>query len=218
MRARNSLVLVLATVALGILPLQAQAQTQASSASTPSSGPATEVHLFAPFTVQGLNSDLKVTGRVSGDCSAPSLVDVNRADAWACTVAFKTFDPCFANADMTQLACPDLPNVANPTISEDSLLSVTLVTSTEPLDPTQANTPAPDPTPFLIELTDGEFCVPEPADVVYASLPVFGWCGSGYWFGPGDLSQALWTLPILQGGSSPSLSTLINIGILRLWY
>jgi hypothetical protein len=103
-------------------------------------------------------------------------------------------------------------------LSEKNLMDVLLVHPSEPLDETLANTPGPDATPFLIELTDGEFCVPEPANVVYASLPIFGWCSAGYWFGPGDLSQPIWTLPILQGSSSPTISTLTDIGILRLWY
>jgi hypothetical protein len=212
MCACRSLILVLA--ALILLTLPAQAQTP----SAPATSGKTEVNLFSPYSGRTANSDLNVTGRVTGSCAQASQVDVNRPDAWACTVAYKVYDPCFANQDGSELACPDLPSVLNPAISAGSVMSVVLVTPTDPLDQTQANTPGPDATPFLIELTDGQFCVPEPADVRYASLPIFGWCTTGYWFGPGDLSQPVWALPILQGQGTPSLSSVSNIGILRLWY
>jgi hypothetical protein len=212
MRAFRIPVLALASLLMVFLPARARAQTPAPT------GPKTEVHVYEPYNGDVLNSDLNVTGSVTGSCDAPSQVDVNRADAWACTVAYKVYDPCFANADASELACPDLPAIGSGTMSEAKLLSVVRVKPSEPLDPTLANTPGPDATPFLIELTDGQFCVPEPANVTYASLPVFGWCTAGYWFGPGDLSQALWTLPILQGGATPTISSIVNIGIQRLWY
>jgi hypothetical protein len=214
MRATGHSLLLFASlvVGLGMLPAGARAQAAAPG------GPKTEVHIYEPYNGDTLNSDLTVTGSVTGTCGAASQVDVNRADAWACTVAFKVYDPCFANMDGTELACPDLPSVTSGKMAASAMMDVVLVRPSEPLDPSLANTTGPDATPFLLELADGEFCVPEPANVVYASLPVFGWCTSGYWFGPGDLSAPLWTLPILQGGSTPSVASINNVGVLRLWY
>ncbi len=212
MRASRILTVAFASLVLLLVPVGALAQTPAAG------GPATTLHIFEPYNGDTLNSDLKVTGSVTGDCDAASQIDVNRSDAWACTVAYKVYDPCFANTDSTELACPDLPSVQSGTMTEADLMDVVVVKPAQPLDPTLANTTGPDATPFLMELTDGEFCVPEPANVVFASLPVYGWCTSGYWFGSGDLSQALWKLPILQAGSTPSISTIANIGVLGLWY
>ena len=214
MRASSALTFVFASLALLMVPAGALAQAPAVT----NTGPKTVLHIFEPYNGDALNSDLKVTGSVTGSCDEASQIDVNRSDAWACTVAYKVYDPCFANADGTALACPDLPAIGSGMISEGDLMDVVVVKPAEPLDPTLANTTGPDATPFLMELTDGEFCVPEPANIVFASLPVYGWCTSGYWFGSGDLSQPLWTLPILQAGSTPSISTISNVGVLGLWY
>ncbi len=212
MRASRPLLLALASFLFALLPAATSAQTPATSQRK------TELHIYEPYNGNKLNSDLHVTGSVVGSCDSASQTDVNRPDAWACTVAYKVYDPCFANGDASELACPDLPSVGSGTMTDAQLLDVILVTPSAPIDPTLANTPGPDATPFLLELTDGQFCVPEPANVFYASLPVYGWCSDGYWFGPGDLSQITWTLPILQSGSTPTISTLTDIGILRLWY
>jgi len=199
-----------------LAPCLARAQAQDSSKDT---GTPTEVLLFEPYTATGLNSDVKISRSVLGECNTPSQVDVNRPDAWACTDANNTqYDPCFANQDSSQLACVDLPKVSDTGITGASMLSVVILNPASPLDQTQANTPGPEATPFMIELVDGQFCVPEPADVRFASLPVYGYCTAGYWFGAGDLSKPLWTLPILQSGASASVTTLVNIGVRRVWY
>jgi len=207
-----SFVLLICSVAPGL----ARAQAPDSSKDT---GTPTQVLLFSPYTATGLNSDVKISHSILGECDAPSQVDVNRPDAWACTDADNTqHDPCFANQDSSQLACVDLPNVTDAGITATSMLSVVILNPASPLDTTQANTPGPEATPFLMELVDGQFCVPEPADVRFASLPVYGYCTAGYWFGAGDLSKPLWTLPILQSGASPSVTSLVNIGVRRVWY
>jgi hypothetical protein len=203
-----------------LAPALAHAQTPSSQPdqSAPASSQATKVLLFEPYTAGGLNSDIKISRTILGECDEPSQVDVNRPDAWACTAGSEQFDPCFQNFNGSQLACMDLPKPPDATVSPASLMSVVILNPSTPLDQTQANTPGPEATPFLMELVDGEFCVPEPADVRFASLPVYGYCTNGYWFGAGDLSKPLWTLPILVSGATPSVTNLINIGVLSVWY
>jgi hypothetical protein len=211
MLKRSAVLLLLGLFLAGVQapPLQAQAQT---------SGQKTEVLLYTPYTAQGLNKDLHSTRTSIGTCTQASQVDVNRPDAWACNVQNRSLDPCFANFDGSELACPDLPPISSPGLTSTSMMNVVLVHPIPDLDMDQANTPGPDPTPFLIQLVDGQFCVPEPADVRYAGLPIFGYCTGGYWFGPGDLSKDLWLMPVLQTTSTPSIASLVNIGIARVWY
>ena len=209
-----SLLLALATLTLALAPAHLSGQTQPSG--TP--GPKTSVLLYTPYTAQGLNKDLHSTRTSIGTCNQASQVDVNRPDAWACMVQGHAYDPCFSNFDGSELACPDLPLISNPSLSPDSVLGVVLVHPIPDLDPSSANTPGPDATPFLMELTDGQLCVPEPADIRFAGLPVFGYCTAGYWFGAGDLSKDLWTIPVLQRTGSESIFAIANIGVLRVWY
>jgi hypothetical protein len=199
-----------------LAPSLAHAQ---SPDSTKAPEPSTEILLFEPYTAAGLNADVKISRSVLGDCSLPSQVDVNRPDAWACTDASnKQYDPCFSNLDSSQLACLDLPSVTSTDVTPGAMLSVVILNPASALDPTLANTPGPQATPFLIQLVDGQFCVPEPQDVRFASLPVYGYCSAGYWFGAGDLSKPLWTLPILVSGATASVTSLVNIGVSRVWY
>jgi hypothetical protein len=194
-------------------------QAQSSGSESGQRGPKTNVFLFEPYDNGRLNSDISVSQTVTGSCDQASQVDVNRPDAWACTSrAGKMYDPCFANPDLTELACPDLPAVGSGSLSAASMLSVIIFKPGIPLDPDLANTPGQDPTPFLLEIANGEFCVPEPADIRYASLLIFGYCNSGYWFGPGDLSKDLWLLPVLVGGPTASISQVTQQPILRVWY
>jgi hypothetical protein len=205
------------TLALSLFPIGMRAQSSGSSSG--SQGPKTGVYLFEPYENGRLNSDISVSQTVTGSCDQASQVDVNRPDAWACTTrAGKTYDPCFANADLTELACPDLPTVGSGSLSAASMFNVALFKPGIPLDPDLANTPGQDATPFLIELGNGDFCVPEPADIRFASLLIFGYCNSGYWFGPGDLSKDLWLLPVLVAGPSQSVSQVTQQPILRVWY
>jgi len=216
MFSRGRLLVSIAVLVCSFAPAMARAQAQNAPKDAE---PPTEILLFEPYTAAGLNSDLKITRSVLGECDTPSQVDVNRPDAWSCTDAYnKLYDPCFANQDASQLACMSLPAVTSAEISAASMMSIVIINPASPLDATLANTPGPEATPFLMELTDGQFCVPEPADVRFASLPVYGYCTGGYWFGAGDLSKPQWTLPILQSGSTQSVTTLVNIGVRRIWY
>lgn len=215
MRGRGLLFLSLVVFLGGLAPAFAHAQSRPTPSS---SGPPTEVLILEPYTSGQLNRDLQISRTMQGLCDHPSQIDANRPDAWACSAGGKTYDPCFANQDNSQLACVDLPAVTSSSLSASSMLGMVVINPTEPLDPLQANTPGPDATPFLIELVDGQFCIPEPKDVRFASVEIYGYCTAGYWFGPGDLSQSLWTLPILQRTASDSLSSITHVGVRRVWY
>jgi hypothetical protein len=217
MRGPIRLILAAGVVALGLIPLSAGAQSTGSTPASP--GPKTAVYVFEPYEAGKLNSDINVSQTVMGSCDMASQVDVNRPDAWSCTArGGKTYDPCFVNTAMTELACPDLPAVSSGSLSAASMLTVVIFKPGIPLDPDLANTPGPDATPFLIQLANGDYCVPEPADIRFASLLIFGYCASGYWFGPGDLSKDLWMLPVLLAGSTPSISQLTQQPIMRVWW
>jgi hypothetical protein len=210
---------VLAACALLLVLYPAGSRAQSNPAANGSQGPKTGVYLFEPYNNGHLNADLTVSQTVTGICDQASQVDVNRPDAWACTTrAGKTYDPCFANTDSTELACPDLPKVGSESLSASSMLNVVIFKPGIPLDTDLANTPGVDATPFLIELGNGDYCIPEPADVRFASLLVFGYCSSGYWFGPGDLSKDLWLLPVLVAGPTESVTQVTQQPILRVWY
>ena len=224
MHRRGRLIMVLvfllpvflwAVLMMGLAPSHVGAQTPTVP---PTDAPRTEILVFEPYAESGLNQDITVSRTLPALCDQASQLDVNRPDAWACTAAGKVFDPCFANPSGSELACLDLPAVSSSALSATSMMEVVLVNPTAPLDPDKANTLGREATPFLLELVDGQFCVPEPLDVRFASLELYGYCSAGYWFGPGDLSQPLWALPILQGGASPSISRSSKIGVLRLWY
>jgi hypothetical protein len=214
--ARGRLAVSAVMLACSLVPCLAHAQSQGAPKDAE---PPTQVLLFEPYTAAGLNRDIKIARSVLGECDLPSQVDVNRPDAWACTDASnKQYDPCFANLDGSQLACLELPQVTGTDIAAAAMLSVVILNPASALDQSQANTPGPEATPFLVELVDGQFCVPEPLDVRFASLPVYGYCSAGYWFGAGDLSKPQWTLPILQSGETDSVTSVVNIGVKRVWY
>jgi len=217
MRRCTSLFVALGALALGLVPATAGAQAPATAPTNPS--PKTGVYLFEPYLGTRLNPDITVSQTTTGICDMASQVDVNRPDAWSCTTrGGKSYDPCFANDTLAELACPDLPSVSSGSLSAAAMLTVVIFKPGIPLDSDLANTPGPNATPFLMELVNGDFCVPEPADIRFASLLIFGYCSSGYWFGPGDLSKDLWMLPVLQAGATTSVTQVTQQGVLRVWY
>ena len=196
-------------------PIRAQAQTAPSSSD---SATPTETLVFEPYTSAGLNSDLTTSKTVLGSCAQASGIDVSRPDAWSCSVGDKVYDPCFANPAGSQLACLDLPPVSSASLSAASMMSVVIVNPAIPLDSTVANPLGLQATPFLLELTDGQFCVPEPADKRFAGTEIFGYCSFGYWMRPADISKPLWTVPVLERTATASVTQIVMIGIRRLWY
>ena len=85
----------------------------------------------------------------SGDCQ-PSLAAGYRADAFRCTAADATYDPCFQTARHGQLLCDVDPRKAS---------SGALVAAATPTRAAAATTDAGNRA-WLFELTDGTICRP----------------------------------------------------------
>lgn len=207
---------------LGLLLLIASAGTARLRAQTAPAAPDNSLQtltlVFEPYVADGLNSDLTVSRTILGSCEQASGIDVSRPDAWMCSAGDKVYDPCFANSAGSQLACIDLPPVTSATLSAASMMSIVIVNPALPLDATVANPLGLQATPFLLELVDGQFCVPEPLDKRFAGTEIFGYCTFGYWMGPADVSKPLWTVPVLERTSTASITQISTVGIRRLWY
>jgi hypothetical protein len=211
------IVLFVVLLSAALLPMSARAQTSNPEGEPSTPGPATQTTFYEPYTPTGaLNSDIHVLRTVSGSCDGGSNIDFNRADAWVCTVGSTTYDPCFQNNDQSAVACPDFG--ASTTLSSSSLLNVVVIDVVGSLPEDEANIPFPEPSPFYIQLTDGQYCSPETDGATFGGMPIFGICPNGLWFGLFDQSKPLWTVPILTQGGTASMSEQSNVGVVRVWY
>lgn len=70
----------------------------------------TDVRLYRPFESAPLQTMLKLSSAVTGNCAHPSQID-SREDAWRCEVNQQTYDPCFVKkyVEKQQLICPQAP-------------------------------------------------------------------------------------------------------------
>lgn len=109
------------------------AATVSAQEATPST-PRTDVRFFLPYFRGELVSELTVAGNASGVCSLPSLADIGRPDAWACTdsTSREFYDPCFENPEAAPNEHGELACLESPFSTE-----VVLFTLTEPLTRTK---------------------------------------------------------------------------------
>ena len=181
----------------------------------------TDQRYFLPFTRDGLNPGLSVTGNERGVCGFTSAAALARPDAWDCIGdTNQIHDPCFENPfaerdDPGELAC-----ITSPFTSE-----VVLFTLNEPLvrdkeaaaigsnGPNRAmDLTDPWVLPWALELTNGERCTLLPGTVdVFAGLPVHYGCSGGAILGEPDREQPVWTVSYLANGDVAT--TLVDVSV-----
>jgi hypothetical protein len=180
----------------------------------------TDQRYFLPFTRDGLNPGLSVTGNERGVCGFTSSAALARPDAWDCFGdTNQIHDPCFENPfaerdDPGELAC-----ITSPFATE-----VVLFTLSDPLvrakeaDAVDGNGPdtAMDLTdpwvlPWALELSTGERCTLLPGTVdVIAGLPVhYGCSNGGLILGEPDRGHSVWAVSFLVDGDVAT--TLVDV-------
>jgi hypothetical protein len=171
----------------------------------------TDQRYFLPFTRDGLNPGLSVTGNERGVCGFTSSAALARPDAWDCIGdSNEIYDPCFENPFLPPDEPGELACITSPFTTEVVLFTLNdpLVRDKEAgaLDGNGPNT-AMDLTdpwvlPWALELTNGERCTLLPGTVdVVAGLPVHYGCGNGgIVLGEPDRGQPVWAVSYLAEG------------------
>jgi hypothetical protein len=171
----------------------------------------TDQRYFLPFTRDGLNPGLSVTGNERGVCGFTSSAALARPDAWDCIGdSNEIYDPCFENPFLPPDEPGELACITSPFTTEVVLFTLNdpLVRDKEAgaLDGNGPNT-AMDLTdpwvlPWALEFTNGERCTLLPGTVdVVAGLPVHYGCGNGgIVLGEPDRGQPVWAVSYLAEG------------------
>lgn len=181
----------------------------------------TDQRYFLPFTPDGLNPALSVTGNEQGLCGFTSTAALARPDAWDCIGdSNEIYDPCFENPFLPPDEPGELACITSPFTTE-----VVLFTLNEPLvrDKEAAGIGGNGPNtamdltdpwvlPWALELTNGERCTLLPGTVdVFAGLPVHYGCASGGILGEPDRGQPVWTVSYLADGDTAT--TLVDVAV-----
>lgn len=170
----------------------------------------TDQRYFLPFTRDGLNPGLSVTGNERGVCGFASTAALARPDAWDCIGENnEIYDPCFENPFALREDPGELVCITSPFTTE-----VLLFTLTDPLvrDKEAAAVGGNGPNmamdltdpwvlPWALELSNGERCTLLPGTVdVFAGLAVHYGCSGGGILGGPDRRQPVWTVSYLADG------------------
>ena len=197
----------------------------------------TDVRYFLPFTSNGVNPSLAVSGNESGVCDAGSVSDPARPDAWLCTGG-AVLDPCFENP----FAPPDEQGVLVCSASPFDP-GVVLFTPTEPLvrlkDAESGGGPDPrgsasttgdaaggddavlsaadlEELPWALELANGERCTfARGATAAFAGMRLNYFCdGGGAVLGDVDIAGQVWTATYLPENATATSLVEVAVG----WY
>jgi hypothetical protein len=180
----------------------------------------TDQRYFLPFTGDGLNAGLSVTGNEQGVCGFTSSAALARPDAWDCiSDSNQIHDPCFENPFLPPDEPGELACITSPFTNE-----VVLLTLNEPLvrdkdaaiggDGPSTAMDLTDPwvLPWALELSNGERCTLLPGTVdVFAGLAVHYGCSGGGILGGPDRRQPVWTVSYLADGDIAT--TLIDVAV-----
>jgi hypothetical protein len=179
----------------------------------------TDQRYFLPFTRDGLNPVLSVTGNEQGVCGFTSAAALARPDAWDCIGdSNQIHDPCFENPFLPPDEPGELACITSPFTSE-----VVLFTLNEPLvrdkEAAAIGSNGPNTTmdlsdpwvlPWALELANGERCTLLPGTVdVFAGLPVHYGCSGGEILGEPDRGRPVWTVSYLADGDVAT--TLVDV-------
>jgi hypothetical protein len=159
----------------------------------------TDVRYLLPYTPDGLNPALTVSGEESGTCDSPSVAAADRPDAWRC---FSTgaLDPCFENPFGAVEPPIELACMSDPWSTEVVLFTTTapLPREKEMVDPAADATPPP----WALELANGEQCgILTGATAIYAGMRInYGCVGQGYVIGEPSRQGPVWVVSYLPDG------------------
>jgi hypothetical protein len=188
----------------------------------------TDTRYFLPFTRDGLNPGLTVTGNEQGNCQVTSSVVLARPDAWDCIGENDQiyYDPCFENPFAERDDPGELVCIASPFTTDVVLLALTdpLVRQKEAADSASrgsvltGTTAAMDLTapwvlPWALELGNGERCTLLPGTVdVVAGMPIhYGCDNGGAILGEPDRGQPVWAVSYLAEGDVAT--TLVDVAV-----
>jgi hypothetical protein len=207
-------------VAIGGVPSAASGQEATPAAETLTiARDRTDLRYFLPFTDEGLNPGLTVTGEERGTCDHESITSPGRPDAWNCIgeESNEIFDPCFESPFST----PDEPG-ALACVASPFATDVVLLTPTAPLPrekdvkadlPPMSGGNAPDagedesePLPWALELEEGVQCtLATGATAVFAGMRINYFCSDGgMLLGEPDRSFPVWTVSHVARGAFAS--------------
>ena len=182
----------------------------------------TDQRYFLPFTRDGLNPGLSVTGNERGVCGFTSSAALARPDAWDCIGdTNQIHDPCFENPfaerdDPGELACITSPfttevvlfTLSDPLVREKEAADVAGNGSNTAMDLTD-----PWVLPWALELSNGERCTLLPGTVdVIAGLPVhYGCSNGGLILGEPERGRPVWTVSYLA--DKDVATTLVDVAV-----
>ncbi len=214
-------VLVLVLVA-GPLALGDASRVAAQDATpTADSTAGTDVRYLLPFTPDGLNPGLTVTGTEEGVCGYASSAALDRADAWDCIGdGYQVYDPCFENP---YLPPPDAPIevacLASPFTTDVVVLTLAQppVREKEALDDPGTNQAGAGDTieawdlPWALELANGDQCsLLHGTLVAMAGQTVhYGCVNGGMVIGETNRTSPVWTVSYLAEGAFASESVAV---------
>lgn len=224
MRALFALLIGLTSLS-GIFPASAQDATPVVETATVAR---TNLRYFLPYTPDGVAADLNVVAETSGACLVPSLADVGRPDAWACTDldTNEIFDPCFEDPfalsdELGELMCaasPFSPDVRRFSLTQPLQRMKDLSAAGAQPAPNAPQPPLPRPAPderanavidpleipWALELANGSRCgLVTGATAVLAGQRINYECDDGgLVIGEVDRSAAMWRVAYLADGTS----------------
>jgi hypothetical protein len=218
---RNLFILLGAWLALA-QPALAAAQEATPAAEPSAAGAAgdlarTDTRYFLPFTRDGVNPGLTVTGEDRGGCAFTSAAALARPDAWDCIgESNEIYDPCFENPYAPRDDPGELVCIASPFTNEVILFSLTEPLVRQKAAPTvdaATDLTAPWVLPWALELANGERCTLLPGTVdVLAGIPVhYGCADGGAILGEPDRSQPVWSVAYLADGDVAT--TLVDVAV-----
>jgi hypothetical protein len=173
----------------------------------------TSVLTFQAFSGGELRSSIVVDETLSGSCSGSSKASPRR-DAWRCSVADDTYDPCFSDPSGTAdfVVCPEFGLTPR---------RVDRINLGSPL-PSATNTAAPGTRkglPFvMLARPYAGYCdriAGRKPPLVQGRRPTYD-CGlGGTLLGPPDRSGSRWTAHLITAGDNPTIYT---VGVRIAWY
>jgi len=149
--------------------------------------PKTNVIVFSPWSASGLQPAFTVVARVKGSCFTNSI-STGRADAWRCMVGNDIYDPCFASASGSVVACADDPFARRVRL-------VTLDKAVSKGKAPAAGFPSSKDEPWALRLSTGEVCqfITGATDEVQGMRLNYGCKGNDYIVGFPVRSASVWT-------------------------
>ncbi|MDP1604148.1 MAG: hypothetical protein Q8M03_12890 [Legionella sp.] len=166
----------------------------------------TELKLYRPFGEAEQQAPLIIKEKHEGHCWQQSQ-RIKREDAWRCTGAGKTYDPCFIKqySSKKEALCPQSPWVGDSVALE--LASSADNSQHALLDMSKAY-------PWALELSSGEKCQAVDEERVFDGMPIHYQCNTqSVLMGHLQRCKSVWT--ILQRRGDGQVET---VNIVKAWF